>query len=159
MGLGGLEALEWEHIRGEMRLTSICSGDEGDQIGWLGRMKRDDLSIADYWKSICCIDHNIFEVWWFYKLWKTKFPIKIILFIWLVWTNKNLTWENIQKRNWQGPSICVFCRKEVEDNVHLFLKCPIALQIYMEIVGCINFPIDFFDNITDCLTWWSKKSS
>lgn len=36
-------------------------------------------------------------------LWKVPCPLKMILFLWLVFCNKNLTWEVLQQRGWSGP--------------------------------------------------------
>ena len=40
-------------------------------------------------------------------LWNNALPRKIGCFIWLVFRNKILTWDNLQKRGWSGPGICV----------------------------------------------------
>lgn len=37
------------------------------------------------------------------KWWKLSCPLKVIIFSWLVFYNKNVTWENLRKRDWNGP--------------------------------------------------------
>lgn len=55
----------------------------------------------------------------------------MILFAWLVFHNKNLTWDNLIKRGWIGPGICPFCFSAEEDNLHIFFHCRFAQQIWM----------------------------
>lgn len=45
------------------------------------------------------------------------------MFSWLAFHNKNLTWDNLRKRGWQGPSVCPICWVEEESNFHLFFAC------------------------------------
>jgi hypothetical protein len=56
------------------------------------------------------------------KLWKTKIPLNIKVFMWLVQMNAILTKENLAKRNWQGDKRCSFCT-ENENMTHLFFEC------------------------------------
>lgn len=42
-------------------------------------------------------------------LWKTRCPPRMIFFAWLLFSNKNLTWDNLRKRSWHGPSRCSMC--------------------------------------------------
>jgi hypothetical protein len=50
--------------------------------------------------------------WWGKPLWKQKCPAKSKLFMWLLLHNKAPTWENIQIRNFVGPSICSPCKQD-----------------------------------------------
>eukprot|EP00253_Pinus_taeda_P027689 PITA_27689 len=56
--------------------------------------------------------------------WKSGCPLKIIIFGWLVFHDRNLTWENLQKCKWCGPAICPLRRSNSENNLHIFLQCP-----------------------------------
>ena len=47
----------------------------------------------------------------------------------LAW-NKCLTWDNIRKRGFHGPFVCVMCGDKEEDSSHLFFRCSFALQIW-----------------------------
>lgn len=40
------------------------------------------------------------------------------------------TWDNIRKRGFHGPSICVMCGTNEEDSSHLFFCCSFALQLW-----------------------------
>lgn len=49
-------------------------------------------------------------------LWKVPCPLKMTLFLWLVFCNKNLTWEVLQQRGWSGPghgSLCLMAKPTI----------------------------------------------
>jgi hypothetical protein len=41
-------------------------------------------------------------------LWKIKVPLKIRVFLWLLWREVILTKDNLVKRNWNGNVMCNF---------------------------------------------------
>eukprot|EP00253_Pinus_taeda_P026229 PITA_26229 len=45
-------------------------------------------------------------------LWKVTCPLKMVLFSWLVFCNRNLTWEVLQQKGWMGPGRCSMCQKD-----------------------------------------------
>ena len=59
------------------------------------------------------VDSSTFDVpnWWFEQLWKWHLHTKLKCFMWLSFENCLLTWDNLQRRNWTGPNICVLCMK------------------------------------------------
>ena len=58
-------------------------------------MKYGNIIVSDTYLSLCIEDAQQGNKYVLYTFWKTKIPIKIILFSWLVFHNKNLTWENL----------------------------------------------------------------
>jgi hypothetical protein len=46
---------------------------------------------------------------WQRTLWDWDLAPKIKLFTWLLLEDKILTWDNLQRRGWSGPSICYLC--------------------------------------------------
>lgn len=42
--------------------------------------------------------------------WKSGCPLKLILFSWLVFNNRNLSWKNLRRRSWQGPSDALWAK-------------------------------------------------
>ena len=67
------------------------------------------------------------EVHWWKKVWnKFSWP-KCNCFIWtLVW-NRCLTWDNLRRRGFVGPSRCVLSGSGEEDVQHLFFHCSFTL--------------------------------
>ena len=48
------------------------------------------------------------------------------LFLWLAFQGKILTYDNLQKRGFSGPSRCILCKQESEDIDHLLYNCTYA---------------------------------
>ena len=46
---------------------------------------------------------------WWKQLWKAKGPLKAKITLWQSLNNKILTWDNLQKRGWNGPNRCTLC--------------------------------------------------
>ena len=65
-------------------------------------------------------------------IWKVKAPLKIRAFLWVVINKLILTWDNLMKRNWQGPWFCVMCVAKEETVDHLFLRCPFTVHIWRQ---------------------------
>lgn len=63
-------------------------------------------------------------------VWKMKVPLRMKIFAWLLFYKKILTAENLMKRGWNLPSMCVQCRKEGETIKHLFTECTFTMIIY-----------------------------
>jgi len=61
------------------------------------------------------------EVW--NKIWETKYWPKISTFLWLTMHNNILTWDNLRKRGFIGPSWCQLCGSEEETQNHLLNLC------------------------------------
>lgn len=62
-------------------------------------------------------------------------------FTWLVCPNKNLTWENLEKRLWYGPNMCPICKRDSENNNHIFLVLSLLRpeehkSLFWHAVGC-----------------------
>jgi hypothetical protein len=55
---------------------------------------------------------------------------KINTFLWLVAHNNILTWDNLRKRGFIGPSWCQLCEQEEETQNHLLNLCPYSSCIW-----------------------------
>lgn len=71
-------------------------------------------------------------------LWKTKIPLKIKIFIWLVKEGKILTKDNLAKKGWIGDQSCIFCGS-LETIDHLFVTCPLISSLWSWIATHNNF--------------------
>lgn len=75
-------------------------------------------------------------------LWKTlwKFPSlpKVDFFCWSLLHNSILTFDNLKKRGWAGPSRCPLCSCSEESVDHLFVLCPFALEMWKLVLGPLN---------------------
>ena len=90
-------------------------------------------------------------------LWKVTCPLKSILFSWLVFSNRNLSWEVLQKKGWNGPGRCSMCLSDHETNVHMFFQCAHTLQIWYELSLSFCFPYCVFASVQEDYRWWSEQ--
>jgi hypothetical protein len=51
-------------------------------------------------------------------------------FLWLIVHNCVLTWDNLRKRGFIGPSICTLCQQKEERKEHLFNSFPFSQRIW-----------------------------
>jgi hypothetical protein len=68
----------------------------------------------------------------FKQLWKSRIPLKIKIWLWLIWQNAIATKDNMKKRKWVGSFDCHFCPDDETIN-HLFFTCPMAAYIWSTI--------------------------
>jgi hypothetical protein len=68
------------------------------------------------------------EVWG--KIWGAKLWPKISTFLWLTTHNNILTWDNLRKRGFIGPSWCHLCGIEEETQNHLLNLCSYSSCIW-----------------------------
>ena len=67
---------------------------------------------------------------WWKQVWnKFSWP-KCNFFMWLVVHSRCLTWDNLCKRGFQGPSMCVLCQNSEENISHLFFHCSFTRHIW-----------------------------
>ena len=59
------------------------------------------------------------------KIWKSKIPLKVKIFMWYLHRGVVLTKDNLARRNWPGSKKCSFCSHD-ETIKHLFFQCKFA---------------------------------
>jgi hypothetical protein len=83
---------------------------------------------------------NVYNAWqlkiwqkniggWQRRIWNWDCPQKIKLFSWLLIEDKLLTWNNLNKRGWQGPGLCLLCRGN-EESVFIYLSNALSLVLF-----------------------------
>ncbi|XP_059064039.1 uncharacterized protein LOC131856346 [Cryptomeria japonica] len=110
-----------------------------DVLAWSPNPKG-EYTVASGYREL--LSHRVDgdEIQWWKKIWnKSSWP-KCNCFVWILAWNKCLTWDNIQKHGFQGPSIYVLCGANEEDLAHLFFRCPFSLQIWHFWWGVWNSP-------------------
>ncbi|XP_062005870.1 uncharacterized protein LOC133723052 [Rosa rugosa] len=67
------------------------------------------------------------ELW--NKIWKAQVPGKVQICVWRACNNLLATRERLLTKGYNGETRCLLCIHPIEDNSHLFCKCPIAKQL------------------------------
>jgi exonuclease III len=83
---------------------------DGEDILRWGYRPQGSFTTQEAYQLKTKIDSTIdTEIWG--KIWNLKHWPKITLFLWLVLHSSILTWDNLLKRGFNGPSICTLCGK------------------------------------------------
>jgi hypothetical protein len=78
------------------------------------------------------------------QIWESAAPSKVIAFSWQLLYDRIPTRDNLQVRGILGsemPWECVGCVGKVESSIHLFLHCPCAMMVWIEIFKWIGVEI------------------
>ena len=67
------------------------------------------------------------------KIWQPPIWPKVSTFLWLLSHNRILTWDNLRKRNFFGPSICLNCYQEEESALHLMQTCQLGRKLWEKV--------------------------
>lgn len=80
--------------------------------------------------------------------------------MWLLLNHKAPTWENLQKRNFVGPSRCTLCKRDNETNLHMFLHCPFTCSMWDDIRISLGTSVRWEgDSIEHALQSWIEMPS
>jgi hypothetical protein len=112
----------WNHLI--LRLAHIHLRERAYIFRW--PLKYDGkFSISSMYQALLdsnIVPHNNY-------LWKIKIPLKIKVFLWLLYREAILTKDNLVKRNWHENKMCSFCNN-YETIQHLFFDCALAKFIW-----------------------------
>eukprot|EP00253_Pinus_taeda_P017747 PITA_17747 len=148
----------WKSITDSLAGSGIHRHGTIEQLNWTVCGFKRPVSIRDIY-SYLSINRIPYSLPSFpYIFWKAKCPPKYIHFAWLVFYNKNLSWENLRKRSCHGPSRCSLCGNEEETNLHMFIKCPATLQIWYVLATNFDFSLTDFDSISAVFIWWRRQN-
>jgi hypothetical protein len=90
----------------------------------------------------------------FKQLWKSKIPLKIKIWLWLIRHNAIATKDNMKRSDWVGSFVCQFGPSDESIN-HLFFICPMATYMWSTIsivLGVYSRPSCFTQYF-----WWISK--
>jgi hypothetical protein len=87
-------------------------------------------------------------------LWTIKIPLKIKVFLWLLYREAILIKDNLVKRNWCGNVICCFYNS-IETIQHLFFDCAPVKFIWRVIQLTFGLPTQ--NNIKHVFGGWVQR--
>jgi hypothetical protein len=122
--LGQTQSSKWrpdhnsnERGGGGTRERKIVVLEEEDQLRWGGE-NGGEFNLKEAWYYIADQDQEDLVKQWG-NIWCSPQWPKIKMFEWLVLHNQILTWENLRKMGYIGPSRCHLCQAKEEKTNHL----------------------------------------
>lgn len=128
---------QWTLLRS--KIMNLQLSESPDKITW-SWAKNDTFSVKSTYEYLTKAETGDPYT----RIWKSKIPYKIKIFLWLLERRATLTKDNMLKRKWTGDPTCRFC-DEIETTDHLFFQCPIARVVWSITAHCIganNIPIN-----------------
>jgi hypothetical protein len=126
--LGAPEALDLQSWQSQATRRKILCRDGPDILRW-GYTTTVTFTIKEAYSLHAHHQNPRKEPIW-NKVWHSALWPKISTFLWLLVHNRALTWDNLRKRGFSGPSICVLCSLQEESKEHLFNSCTYSQQIW-----------------------------
>ena len=97
-----------------------------DKRCWLP-CKNKGFSVSAYYHLL--VGHNEQSFPW-KSIWKQKIPSRVAFLVWTAALGKCLTIDNLRKRKICILNWCYMCNCNCESVDHLFLHCPVALELW-----------------------------
>jgi hypothetical protein len=123
---------QWRELQNLLCIVALNS--ENDKPVWKWS-KNGHFSVKSLYEHLCIngIDRS------FRHLWKAKIPLKIKVWLWLIWHNAIATKDNMVKRNWTGNTKCRL--SECEEPIHhLFFSCDATKYVWSCVAKAIGAP-------------------
>eukprot|EP00253_Pinus_taeda_P020669 PITA_20669 len=117
-------------LANELQKRRILKENDQDKLRW-GYEEKGTYTTKEAY-LITLKDHLTKDKLW-EKIWNPPIWPKISTFLWLLSHNRVLTWDNLRKRKFEGPSICLNCKQEEETAVHLMQLCPFSRKIWEKV--------------------------
>jgi len=158
----GLPDQEKDYLEVYLRnlaLSNIVLNDEEDSLVWEADPEGNYTPKAGYIVLSSEADQRD-HAWWWKPLWKLNCPAKSKLFMWCVLENKAPTWDNLQKRSFQGPGWCILCKRAQESVEHLFLTCPFSVEVWKECSVLVGFQCQWSGASLGAVweAWWRRTT-
>jgi ribonuclease HI len=160
LGLTGTLADDWNRYVRELKGAGIALQiNEIDTLVWTGVDNKGELSVKNTYEAIFSLKEIPTWSGWKKNIWKWPLPLKMILFFWLAWKNKILTWEQLQRKGWVGPSVCCLCNQREENLNHLFITCDFTRSAWAKCAHTLKFNHQWAGtSLNECMNNWLLNS-
>lgn len=124
--LSAEEAEQWEDLMNLIIDVRITEG--GDKVTWVLE-KSGIYTTKSMYRMLA---HRGVVNYRMRKVWGSKIPLKIKIFLWLAMQNRLQTGVNLKGRKWKGSHMCMICNApETTDHILFFLHhCEIHLVLH-----------------------------
>jgi len=92
------------------------------------------------------------------KIWTQNLWPKLSFFLWLLYHGKILTWDNMLKKGFQGPTICHLCKNSEETFNHLLSSFPYSSLIWDQ--GALLFHTSYRnkEKVAETISKWRTST-
>ncbi|KAF6135148.1 hypothetical protein GIB67_035219 [Kingdonia uniflora] len=132
------------------------TGDE-DRLVWI-ECAKGVLSVKIFYKALDNPTHDTSITFPKKKIWVPKLPFNVAFFAWTLFLNKALTTDNLRKRKVLVVNFCPICKSDEKFIDHLFLLCPFAESIWIELFIGFGIVWPCFKNVMELLTNWKTRN-
>jgi hypothetical protein len=99
---------------------------EGEDKLWWVPSKRGLFGVKSFYNVMGC--HDGFRFPW-KSVWRTKVPLRVVFFVWLVALGNIFTVDNLRKHHVIVVDWCYMCKRNGESVDHLLFHCEVACTI------------------------------
>eukprot|EP00253_Pinus_taeda_P012127 PITA_12127 len=138
----------------ELKKRKIIKEDGQDSLRW-GYAEKGTFTSTEAYHIIIKGKYIKDKIW--ERIWQPPIWPKISTFLWLLSHNKTLTWDNLRKRRFAGPSICLNCKTEEESAAHLMHLCPLSRRIWEKISFRYQKDVRIQGDINNTLRSWPQQ--
>eukprot|EP00253_Pinus_taeda_P012272 PITA_12272 len=146
-----------KHFNERILKRKIRKTEEDDKLRW-GLKGNGNFSLKEA-RNILEKEEQAEVMPWCSKVWDSLLWPKIRTFLWLLMRNKTLTWENLCKKCFEGPSRCPMCSVEEESLNHLCNTCEWASQLWCWMEWIPSCSDRKRDSIHNTILDWRKDFS
>eukprot|EP00253_Pinus_taeda_P025961 PITA_25961 len=142
------------NIEQELSHRKIKQSNKKDKLRWGNSTKVIFTTKEAYILRYAQSHIDKYQLW--NNIWQSKLWPKVSTFLWLLSKKHILTWDNLQRRGFIGPSRCPNCSLQSETILHLMDTCPLAAQLWEQIDRCNQRIGNRQGDIANLLRTWPK---
>ncbi|CAN1767685.1 Putative ribonuclease H protein At1g65750 [Linum perenne] len=91
-------------------------------------------------------------------IWRRPIPTKITGFLWQVFHKNISTCDNLARRGFIGPNMCVMCRVDLESVSHLFFTCDYAYLAWSSLISKLAMFGPFSLDVQEVIREWQSRN-
>eukprot|EP00253_Pinus_taeda_P002060 PITA_02060 len=143
-----------EALAEELKKRRILKEDGPDSLRW-GYEEKGTFTSKEAYHILIKGNYIKDKIW--KRIWQPPIWPKISTFLWLLTHNRILTWDNLRKRKFAGPSICLNCKIEEESAAHLMHLCPLSHRIWEKVSFRYQKEVTVQGDINTTLRSWPQQ--
>jgi hypothetical protein len=152
--------MEWGLYCKALIYSGIQLKDRPNMLRWTGGDGSGNLTAKNVYNALASKLWSPKLCGWRRTFWVWDLAPKIKLFTWLLLEDRILTWDNLQRRGWSGPSIFYLCLQMPETTFHLMVQCRFAQQVWSMIYKVLSLKTAWTGStLTSCFEDWIRQCS